>query len=578
MFNSVLTLLSASQIREFYAAGFWRDATIYGEVSGHARRQPNRPAIRDRFRRFNYRQLIDATDRLAADLHAKGVKPGDRVAVWLPSRVETAVAMLACSRNGYVCCPSLHRDHTSGDIEHLLQRMRATSLIAESGYGADAHRQSLFERAAEIKSLRRVYWVEPLSEQNCGQELFAEAEPPAQAADAPVRFDPNTIVYLAFTSGTTGIPKGVMHSDNTLLANARAMSDDWNLKESSVLYSLSPLSHNLGLGALVMTLTSGGEFVVHDSPRGAGLIDRIIDVGATFIIGVPTHAIDLLSELHAHKLKRLGAVKGFRISGAAVAPVVAAGLLEHGVIPQSGYGMTEAGSHHYTRPDDTTARMIETSGRTCAGYEIKIWSTENSNIELPVGEVGEIGGRGASLMLGYFDDQEETESSFNQFGWFMTGDIGRVDADGYLQITGRKKDVIIRGGHNIYPARIESPAMRHNAVVGAAVIPVADERLGEKACLAVVVREGHELTPDELLIHLDAAGLSRFDMPEYFVRLDKLPLTPNGKVLKRELADAIRRGEIKPIPIRFHPGLKDEFAGAVQSRDTSDRADADSTA
>ncbi|MYZ49367.1 class I adenylate-forming enzyme family protein [Propylenella binzhouense] len=572
MFNTVLTLLSATQIREYYAAGFWRDDTIYGLVSGHARSNPDRPAMRDRLRRVTYSELVEAADRLATDLHAKGVQPGERVAVWLPSRIEAAVVMLACSRNGYVCCPSLHRDHTAGEIEELLVRMRASALVAEFGYGADSHRRSIFDRTGEIASLRCVYRLEPLSEADLPGGLFGGVQPPAGTAPAPLRFDPNTIVYLAFTSGTTGVPKGVMHSDNTLLANARVMSDDWDLKQSTVLYSLSPLSHNLGFGALVMTLSTGGEFVVHDLPRAASLVDRLLAVGATFIIGVPTHAIDLLSELRARKLKRLGAVKGFRISGAAVPPVVAAGLLEHGVIPQSGYGMTEAGSHHYTRPDDSPARMIETSGRACDGYEVKIWSTQDRNVELPVGEVGEIGGRGASLMLGYFDDQEATESSFNQHGWFMTGDLGRLDADGYVQITGRKKDVIIRGGHNIYPARIESPAMRHEAVDRAAVIPVPDERLGERACLAVVFRDGREVSPEALLVHLDEQGLSRFDMPEFFLRLDHLPLTPNGKVLKRELVEAVRRGELRPVPIRFHPGLKDELAAETMRRRAPDAA------
>jgi len=560
MSNSVLTRLSYADIGEFYAAGFWRDDTIYAEVDKHARRAPDKTGMRDRFRRVSYRELVQAANRLAGDLHANGLKSGDRVAVWLPSRIETAIALLACSRNGYVCCPSLHRDHTSGDIVDLLKRMRASALIAEAGYGADAHRHSVFDRIGDLETLRHVYRLEPLTEANSKDAYFAGVAQSAGADEMPLRTDPNTIVYLAFTSGTTGVPKGVMHSDNTLLANARAMSDDWDLKENTVLYSLSPLSHNLGLGALVMTLSSGGEFVVHDLPRSASLIDRILEVDATFIIGVPTHAIDLLSELRARKLKRLGSVKGFRISGAAVPPVVAAGLLDHGVIPQSGYGMTEAGSHHYTRPNDEPTRMIETSGRACAGYEVKIWSSVNMNVELPPGQVGEIGGRGASLMLGYFDDQEATETSFNQRGWFMTGDLGRVDEHGYLQITGRKKDVIIRGGHNIYPARIESPAMRHDAVAGAAVISVPDERLGEKACLAIVLRQGRDISADEMLLHLDESGLSRFDMPEYFLRLEKLPLTPNGKVLKRELTEAIRRGEIKPEPIRFRPGLKDELA------------------
>jgi acyl-CoA synthetase (AMP-forming)/AMP-acid ligase II len=553
MANTVLTLLSASQVRDFYARGFWCDETIYAAVSSHGARDPNRWAMRDRWRRYTYAQIVEAADRLTADLAARGLRQGDRVAVWLPSRLEAAVVLLACSRNGYVCCPSLHRDHTSGEIVDLLKRMRAAALVTEVGYGADAHRHSIFDRLCDVTSLRAVFRLEPL-QADSGASLFAEAA--GAAPSSSLKSDPNTIVYLAFTSGTTGVPKGVMHSDNTLLANARAMSDDWALKEDTVLYSLSPLSHNLGLGALVLTLSHGGEFVVHDLPRGASLVERLLEIDATFIIGVPTHAIDLLGELRARNLKRLGRVKGFRISGASVPPVVAAGLLEHGVVPQSGYGMTEAGSHHYTRPDDTPARMTESSGRVCAGYEVKVFSREDRNVEVAVGEVGEIGGRGACLMLGYFDDQEATESSFNGHGWFMTGDLGRVDADGYLQITGRKKDVIIRGGHNIYPARIEALVMRHAGVAGAAVIPVADERLGERACLALVPRNGSAVAPDDILTHLDEVGLSRFDMPEYFLQVDKLPLTPNGKILKRELIDKVRQGQLSPVPVRFVPPEK----------------------
>src|SRR5262249_35868770 len=158
--------------------------------------------------------------------------------------------------------------------------------------------------------------------------------------------------------------------------------------------------------------------------------------------------------------------------------------------PQSGYGMTEGGSHHYTRIDDDPETIVQTSGRVCDCYEVKVWSRDNPDIEVAVGEVGQIGGRGASLVLGYFDDQMADDESFNAHGWFLTGDLGRLDERGYLQITGRKKDLIIRGGHNIYPARIENLAMQHPAVERAAVLPVADERLGEKVCLAFSLRPG----------------------------------------------------------------------------------------
>src|SRR5207253_7461563 len=136
------------------------------------------------------------------------------------------------------------------------------------------------------------------------------------------------------------------------------------------------------------------------------------------------------------------------------------------------------------------------------------------------GEVGQIGGRGASLMLGYFDDQKATEEAFNKSGWFMTGDLGTIDAQGYLRIAGRSKDIIIRGGHNIHPARVEELATRHPAVARVAAVPVKDARLGERVCLAVAFRPGMSASAAELLAHLDAAGLSRYDMPEYFAALD----------------------------------------------------------
>jgi acyl-CoA synthetase (AMP-forming)/AMP-acid ligase II len=357
-------------------------------------------------------------------------------------------------------------------------------------------------------------------------------------------------MYLPFTSGTTGEPKGVLHSDNTLLATARMMVRDW-LLDRAVLYTLSPLSHNLGLGALITALVGGGELVVHDPPRGASLLDRLEATGAEFLFGVPTHAIDLLAEMRARGVRRLGAVRGFRISGAAAPAPIIAELMQYGVIPQSGYGMTETCSHQYTLSDDPPERIAETSGRACAGYEVRIWGQDDPDTEAAPGEIGEIGGRGASLMLGYFDDQRATETAFNAQGWFMTGDLGWIDEGGYLHVTGRKNDVIIRGGRKIHPTRIEALALRHDAIEKAAAFPIADARLGERVCLAVVARGDMEADPEAILEHLDASGLSRYDMPEFILPLSEMPLTASGKLLKRELVRRVVEGRVQPLPVRF---------------------------
>jgi len=167
------------------------------------------------------------------------------------------------------------------------------------------------------------------------------------------------------------------------------------------------------------------------------------------------------------------------------------------------------------------------------------------------GAIGEIGTRGALLMLGYFDNQAATESSFNASGWFMSGDLGQFDARGNLQIVGRKKDLVIRGGHNIHPARIENLALKHPAVLKAAAFPVPDPRLGERVCLAVIPRDGAQVGGDELLRHLGTAGLSQYDMPEYFIALEAFPLTASGKILKRELVEWAKSGRIRPAPVRW---------------------------
>jgi acyl-CoA synthetase len=160
--------------------------------------------------------------------------------------------------------------------------------------------------------------------------------------------------------------------------------------------------------------------------------------------------------------------------------------------------------------------------------------------------MGQIGGRGAALMLGYFNDQAAIEASFNREGWFLSGDLGVLDARGNLRIEGRLKDLIIRGGHNISPAHIEALALRHEGIEKVACFPVPDERLGERVCIAVI----GNVSPTDLLTHLADEGLSKYDMPEYFVRLDEFPLTASGKILKRELVAMVRRGQLEPAPIR----------------------------
>ena len=542
--STLLTLHNPQTARRYYDAGWWRAETMYMLLAQHARVRAQAYALRDSRLRLTWAQLLQWVDALAADLHAAGLKRGQRVSVWLPNRVEAAVVFLACSRNGYVCNPSLHQNYTVGEIVALMERIQTAVLFAQPGYGADADKVDVFEAAKALPALKRVYRMN-------ADGFPALGAAPAAATLPEVDTDPDKIVYLAFTSGTTGVPKGVLHSDNTLLANGRAMVHDWHHDEHTVLYTHSPLSHHIATVAVAQSLCAGFELVLNDLKPGMKPLDGLLETGATYVMGVPTHAIDILADARQRGLSGLGKVKLFYMAGSTIPPQTARAFLDMGIKPQNIYGMTENGSHQYTMPDDSVDIITTTCGRACHGYETKLWDQENPDIEAQPGAIGEIGTRGALLMLGYFNNQTATENSFNAGGWFMSGDLGRMDAQGNLQIVGRKKDLIIRGGHNIHPSRIENLALKHAAVLKAAAYPVADQRFGERVCLAIIRREGIAIDPDQLLSYLNEAGLSKYDMPEFFICMDSFPLTASGKILKRELVEWTKAGKISPTPVRW---------------------------
>jgi acyl-CoA synthetase len=542
--TAILTLHNPTVSKRYYDAGYWQQHTLYDLLTTNAQRRPDRYALRDSARRMTWRELHREVDLLAAQLNAMGVKPGERISVWLPNRVERIIVTLACSRNGYVCNPSLHQSYTVAEVKALLQRTNSKVLFAQAGFGADANRADIFQAASDIPALKQIYRLGPIEPSIRFEAAVHAADPRARGSGDQLN-DPDKIVLLAFTSGSTGEPKGVMHSDNTLLANARAMARDWRHEENMILLCLSPLTHAIGTIAMAQSLVSGFELVLNDLPKGKSVLDWLLETQSTYVMGVPTHAIDTLAEAERRNIERIGNVRIFYMGGAAIPRQTVESLLARGITPQNVYGMTENGAHHYTRPDDDLQTMVESCGRDCGCYEVKIWDQEDADREMPQGEIGEIGGRGACLMLGYFADQAASESAMNQTGWFMTGDLGRIDARGNLQMVGRKKDIIIRGGRNIYPARIEDAARSHPAVLQAAAFPVADQRLGEKVAIAVVTRHAKSVTAEELLSHLSENGISRQNMPEYFAVLESMPLTPSGKLFKRGLLELVQRGKLK---------------------------------
>jgi len=540
----LLTLHDPRTARRYYEAGVWGADTFYTLLARHAAARPQAFAARDGARRLTYVELLGWVDAMADAFAGAELRSGERVSLWLPNRLEALVAFLACARNGYVCNPSLHRNYRVEQVGDLLRYIDARAILIEEGWGADAGEQ---DQLAALPGLRRIWRLPPA--RTPGPELPGPKARPRGLA--PVDDNPDKVAYLAFTSGTTGVPKAVMHSDNSLLANCRDLVRDWRHDHTTVLLTLSPLSHHIAWVAAGQALSAGMELVVDDPPAGMSRLDWLLETGATYVMGVPTHAMDILAEQQRRGLARLGAVRLFYMAGAPIPRAVAERFLEQGIKPQNIYGMTENSSHHYTHPDDDADTICATCGRGGLAYEVRIFDQLDPDRELPAGDIGQIGGRGGALMLGYFGNQAATEQAFNRDGWFLSGDLGRLDPRGNLEIVGRLKDMVIRGGHNIHPARIEELAFRHPLVARAAAFGVPDERLGERLCLAVSSAGDEPPQADALLRHLWELGLAIHDMPEYFVLLEEFPLTASGKILKRELVLWAREGRIAPEPCRF---------------------------
>ena len=546
MTNTLLTRHDPEEARQFHTDGTWGKETHYRLLKQNTEAYPNAFALRDGGRRLTWIQLSNWVEAIASDLAAQGLRPNDRVSLWTSNRVESVVMYLACSRNGYACNPSLHRTYTVDEISDLLERLSTKAILVEEGWGADASNNDPFKTLAKLPAMRKVYSVP--TERVYGSNFPAPNRPHNAAPKS--NENPNKVCYLAFTSGTTGTPKCVMHSDNTLLANARDMVRDWHHNRNSRLLSLSPLSHHIAWVGIAQWLLFGGEFVTDDPPAGVAKLDWILETEPTYIMGVPTHAMDTLAEMEKRGLNKMGTVEVFYMAGAPIPPATAQAFVEMGITPQNVYGMTENSSHHYTWPDDPQGTICETCGRGGKAYHLKIFDAENPDIEVSQGEVGHIAGKGACLMLGYFDNQKATEESFNKDGWFLSGDLGLIDENNCLRFVGRLKDIIIRGGKNIHPKKIEDLSIKHPNVEKAAAFPVPDQRLGERVCLAIMPT-GDEPKGQEVLQHLFSEGLSIYDMPEYYMVMNEFPLTASGKILKRELAEWAKNGRLTPDPIRF---------------------------
>ncbi|MCI0547967.1 MAG: long-chain-fatty-acid--CoA ligase [Candidatus Rokubacteria bacterium] len=464
-----------------------------------------------------------AAARLANALVRLRVRPGDRVVVMLPNCPEVMQSYGAILRVGAVIVPViflLGPEEVGHILRHAEPRVVITS--ADMVWKLESHRERLpgLTQVLIVEGAATAPWMRPLAEVVEGEaDRYEIVERAAE-----------DIAVILYTSGTTGAPKGVALSHDNLRANARAAASLSELDRQEWAVAVLPLSHSYGL-----TLMNAGHIL---GTRAAllrwfnpeAVLDTITAFKAASMSCVPTMLVYLLhspvSDRHDTSSMRLWG------SGAAPLPVeiVAPFEARFGGKLLEGYGLTEA-SPVVSAHRLSGVRKLGSVGRPLPGVEVSI--QDDADRSLPTGEVGEVSVRGPNVMLGYYKDPAETARTIRG-GWLHTGDMGRLDADGYLYIVERKKDLIIRGGFNIYPREVEEVLYMFPKTAEAAVVPMPDPRMGEDVLAFVVLKPGASATPEEVMAFCETK-LSRFKCPKQVCFLDALPKSPVGKILRREL-------------------------------------------
>lgn len=520
----------------FREAGYWLDKTVDQLLTEAVARAPDKVAIvadradREQAPRFTYKELEELADRAASSLVRLGVGRGDVVTVQLPNWWEFVVTAFACSKIGAVMNPVMPilRER---ELLYILNFCQAKVFIVPKAYrGFDYGAMALAMRA-DLPHLKHVIVADGEDETSFDRTLLA-AEPDR----LPPGLRPDDMAVLMFTSGTTGEPKGVMHTSNSLIACCKALSGRFGLDSTDVLLVASPVGHMTGYAAIVLlSVYLGGTMILQDiweARRGVGLMAR---EGVTYTAASTPFLSDICDAVQAGA-PQPKSLRSFLCGGAPIPSVLIDRAAEElGLKVCSLWGMTEVLSGTLTEPARAAEKSAGTDGRSLEGMEVKVVDTEGK--VLPPGESGRLLVRGAQMFKGYYKRPEL--QTFDSEGWFDSGDLAYMDKEGYIRISGRVKDILIRGGENVPVVEIENLLYKHPAVSAVAVVGFPDSRLGERGCAFIVPREGSRIDLAAVQAYLGEAKMAKQFWPERVEVVAELPRTASGKIQKfklRELA------------------------------------------
>jgi fatty-acyl-CoA synthase len=519
----------------------FRGLTLADSLALRVNEDPQRPFVAFEDRRLTYAQLDAQADALAAALHELGIEAGDRIALTLPNWPEFVVSAFAAAKLGAVIVP-LNPRFTSPELQYMLRHSESVAVVtAENWEGTDY--LARFEQFLGV--LPDLQYVLSVGEEDLWyddrihqfEDLVSSGEGRPYPKWQGSADEPFAILY---TSGTMGKPKGVQLTHENLMANAALSADALGLRADDVVFGVNTLFNAFGIGTGVLgTMVAGASLVLHEGYDADEVLRIVQRERVTVFHGVPTNFI---LALNAGGGKASGQLRTGVVAGAPVSDELVQ-RIQRELVPgiRVGYGMTETGNLvSVNTPEDPPGKQVATVGRPLPEVEVRVIDVDGS--VLPVESVGEVAVRGPGVMRGYYRQPGETAQVFTADGFFLTGDLGMVDEEGFLHLIGRRKEMIIRGGFNVYPREVEDRLHAHPAVLDVAVVGLPDEILGEVACACIVPVEGAIVTGEEIRDFCREV-LADYKVPDLVRFLDSFPLTGSGKVRRVELARIISAEE-----------------------------------
>jgi acyl-CoA synthetase (AMP-forming)/AMP-acid ligase II len=532
------------QIAGFYEAGFWQPTSFNDLVTQQARERGDQQFVFDNDTSLTYAEFREQALRLAAGLRRAGIQKSDRVAVQLPNWTEFPLLAAAFSRIGAILVPimPIYRDD---EVAFVLRHSGAVAAVTCDEFRGFGHRAMFEGLRADAPTVRTIYVARPGAGTDTSvtpalDSLLVEGDLEAIEAELGPDTSPDDGFLIVYTSGTTSRPKGCFHSFNTVRASSQAIVASLDYTDQDVQFGPSPITHSTGLvTSVLLPLIAGAKSYLMEAWDPEEGLRRIEQYGCTAAVTATPFLQMLIGAYDATKhdisSMRLWVCAGSPIPGA----IIDQSLEVLGFKTLSLYGRSENFLTTMCTITDDPQRSATSDGSALMGAEVKV--VGHDGCEVAVGEEGDIAYRGPSHMIEYFDDDKETGLLFTSEGFSRSGDLGRMDEDGFVRVTGRLKDIIIRGGMNISAREIEDHLLQHPSIASVAAIAMPDERLGEKVCVYVVPTDtAAPPSLEDLIAYLREHKVATQKLPERLEFIPAMPMTATGKIQKHVLRANIK--------------------------------------